>query len=243
MIYIFDVIEFQVLAGAKGLDEYYGFQQEKEYKPEDVYYAVYQMTKDGVFKRDEEGLVIQPPVSHYIRTICESEDVTVIDRGQFKLPRRCVYYRSGELPVDEEASRFVSIENSLADMEKVCLTGMDPEDFFQELSDLNFMPQQRLTREMGDYDFDGYWQEHISPELWELLMNGLEVETDDLLKESQIHAAYSRRDKRSGELKERLILIDAPVEYGLVCQQADGAVQIDQYEETRLKALLDDWWR
>lgn len=243
MIYIFDVIEFQVLAGAKGLDEYYGFQQETEYKPEDVYYAVYQMTKDGVFKRDEEGLVIQPPVSQYIRTICESEDVTVIDRGQFELPRRCVYYRSGELPVDEEPSRFVSIENSLADMAKVCLTGMNPEDFFQELSDLNFMPQQRMTQEMGDYDFDGYWQEHMPPELWELLMQGLEAETDDLLQKPLIHSVYSRRDKRSGELRERLIVIDAPLEYGLVCQQAGGMVQISRYEEKILKALLDDWWR
>ena len=243
MIYLFDLLEFQVLAAAKGMNAYYGFPLEEDHRPEDIRYAVYQMARDGILRQDDRGMVIQQPYADLIGTIGEAETVTVMDRGQYQLPRRCVYAAGSQMTV---------MESSTTDPAKLCLSGMTVEALFQDLEDLCMLPEARLTAELGEYDLEHYWQAHIRPELWNRLMREGEPESDAdsgearLLDSADIYAVYSLRDKTSGQLFERLILIDTPMEYGMVRQyggKTPATVTIEPYNRSRMEEILKNWWR
>lgn len=237
MIHIFDMIEFQVLAAAKGMDAIYGFMTEEMPEREQAYMAVYQMTRDGILKQDREGLVIQPPISAYMDVICGSPRTVVIDRGQYQLPRQCIYQDS------KEQGRYVCLENSLVDRETLCLTGMSWEELRRQMEDLNQLPAPRLEQEAGDYEFEEYWETHMPDTLRALLLEGLTAETEALLTQEPVHTVFSLREKASGTLEERMIVVEFPLEYCLVYQGADGASRREAYRPEAVVAIWETWWR
>lgn len=235
MTYIFDVLEFQVLAAARGMESYYGFPPETRRGKEDIFFAVYQMTHDEILKKDEAGLVIQPPISGYMDTICQSPDVLVIDRGNYHLPRQCVYTGLSDI--------CVCVENSPVNMEKICLSGMTHEEFLLQLMDLGQIPEPHLKEDIGEYDFYEYWITHTPETLHQMLMRGIFVETEELLEHEMIHSVFSKRNKSSGEIQDRMILIDYPLELCMVIQDCKGGVHAERYDRNNAMAILDTWWR
>lgn len=227
VVQILDLLEFQVLAAAKGLDSYYGFSQEEQNPDQDqVYYAVYQLTKSGILVQIGDRLEIQPPVSDYMNCILKSPNLLVADTGGFRLPRQCFYRHEG---------RITAVENSITDKGRVCMWGMDDEEFIRQLSDLNQLPAPRITEDIGFFDFGTYCREQTEPELARLLDGGLETETSLLLESGQVHTAFSLRDKGDGQLQRRLLLLDMPMEYGMAVQDGEGT----RYMQYTIKTAAD----
>lgn len=232
VVQILDLLEFQVLAAARGIDAYYGFAQEKQdWDQEQVYFAVYQLTKSGILVRNGKRLEIQPPVSDYINCMIKSPCLLVADTGGFGLPRQCFYRHDGMV---------AALENSTTDRGRICMWGMDEEEFIRHLSDLNQLPEARIKEDIGYFDFLGYWREHIEQELWELLETGLEADTSRLLECGQVHTAFSLRDKGDGRLLKRLLILDTPMEYCMATQEQKQNRYV-QYTLKKAAETLAEW--
>lgn len=233
MIYILDLLEFQVLAAARKMEAYYGFAREEPARQE-VYYTVYQMVRSGILKQEGEELVIQPPFSGFIVGIASSQGVLVADRGQYVLPRQCVYFADGQ---------YVCVENCRQEESGVSLCGMGETEFFQQLEELDQLPEPRLKGEIGTYDFAGYWQGHIQEELQEKLEAGFRAETEEYLGYGQVHSVFTMRDKVSGEIFQRMLLLNLPLEYCMVLQDIQGQVSLEPYTRKKAWEVLKSWWR
>lgn len=264
MIYIFDLPEFQVLAAAKGMERYYGFPAVGEMSKEQVFFSVYQLTKSGILKQEDDGLVIQPPVARYMDVVSAANLVTVADSGQYRLPRQCIYVcssmpgdelsngePSGGEPSDRDLSgmeisatdkRYICLENSRTDPGSICLSGLEEEELFLQLQDLGQLPPEHLTEDIGTYDFDGYWDSHMPPELWERLKEGLELETEELLETEPVHSVFTLRNKECGQMRARMVLLDFALEYCMVLQTPDG-MQLCRYNREEVRRILEIWWR
>ena len=233
MIDIFDLLEFQVLAAARGIEDYYGFTTGEEAASEDVYYTVYQMTRSGILKQEGEALVIQPPASCLMDEIAAAAYVLVIDQGQYELPRQCIYHSRGP---------YVCLESCSTDPSKISLYGMDWESFILQLKDLYQLPPPDLTEEVGDYDFAGYWEDHIPKGLKRLLEAGCQAEIEDFLDCPQIYSVFTLRDKINGKIFKRMVLLDLALEFCMALQE-DGAVSLERYPPERAEKVLEAWWR
>ncbi|MGL5436042.1 MAG: hypothetical protein ACRDBO_11665 [Lachnospiraceae bacterium] len=232
MIYLFDIREFQVLAAAKGVMKYYGYSSDIELKKEDIYFAVYQMAKSGLLKPRDGELVLQQPVSVYMQCICNSPGVLVIDRGRYQLPSQCIYCCNGLV---------VCLENSFAEPETLCLSGLKNEEWIQQLSDLNQLPEEQLQEDLGSFDYLGYWKSSIRADLWELLQQSIQTETEVLVVCEQLYSAFSTRNKDTGELYARMLIVALPLEYCIVLQKRDQENRYELYKKEYAIAQLKRW--
>lgn len=235
-IEVFDLLEFQIMAAARQMKCYYGFPADHEPQPEEVRYAVYQMTRRGVFRQEGEDLVMQEPVSGYMNAIAASKSLMIIDRGGYTLPRQCIYHEEGQ-------NRYICLENSSTAVDQIGLSALDEDELFCQMEDLNQLPDQRSADELGEQDLLLYWERHQPDFLQILLDRGLAAETEELLKQQQIHTVFSDRDKRTGALLERLVILNLPLGYGQLIQRAGGNAKLQVYEQESTKAVLKDWWR
>ncbi len=231
VVQILDLLEFQVLAAAKGINSYYGFSQEKDWDQDQVYFAVYQLTRSGILRQMGEKLMIQPPVSEYMNCIARSACLLVADTGGFRLPRQCFYRDEGLV---------TAVENSTTDKGRICMWGMDEEEFIRHLSDLNQLPEARIKEDIGYFDFGSYWKAHMETELRELLETGFEADTSLLLESDQVHTVFSLRDKGDGRLLRRLLLLDMPMEYCMAVQDGQGTRYL-QYTFKKAAEMLAQW--
>lgn len=235
MIYILDLLEFQVLAAARNMDVYYGFFREEAAR-EEIYYTVYQMVRSGVLKQEKEELLIQPPFSDFMDRIAGSPGVLVADRGQYVLPRQCIYFAEGQ---------YVCVENCRQEKSEVSLCGMTEEDLFAQLQELNQLPSPRLTQDLGSFDYAGYWDSHISEELKEKLLSGCQEETEEYLKCEQVHSVFTMRDKKNGKIYRRMILLDLALEYCMILQDVKSGKSLsrERYTQENAWELLKSWWQ
>ncbi len=235
MIYILDLLEFQVLAAARKMEAYYGFAREEPARQE-VYYTVYQMVRSGILKKEGDGLVIQQPFSGFIGRIASSPGVLVADRGQYALPRQCVYFADGQ---------YVCVENCRQEGSGVSLCAMGEEEFLLQLQELNQLPKPRLDEKIGAYDFAGYWKGHIQEELWETLQSGVREETEEYLGYGQVHSVFTMRDKVSGAISRRMVLVGLPLEYCMALQdiQKPGEASLEPYTREKAWEVLKSWWK
>ena len=240
MIYVFDLMEFQVLAAARNVDMYYGFPGESEAAQQEVSFAVYQLTRSGILKQQGEELIIQEPIAGYMGGIALAGTVMVIDRGEFALPRQCVYYEPGK---DGHSGRYLCLENSSTDSGRICLSVLDESVFFEQMEDLNQLPVPHLSGDMGEYDFETYWNIHMDRELREMLQAGFNVDTEQLLSQKQVNTVFSCRDKKDGRLYHRMALLDFPMEYCMVVQEYASVVKMERYSRETAGAILKTWWR
>ena len=236
-------MEYHVLAAARGAERYYGYPMDTGGQRLAARYAVYQMTRDGILVDEGDGLRIQQPFSHYMDIICTSSDLVVIDRGGDTLPRQCIYHGPAGHIGKDAGGTYVCLEESQVDEGKVCLSGMDQDGLCQQMEDLGQLPLPRLEEGIGTYDYETYWRGHMPGGLWELLEAGCEVETDVLLKEPLVYLIASLRDAHTGELKERILLLDSPLEYCLLHQYPGGALGPRPYERGAVLEILRTWWR
>ncbi len=239
MIYIFDLLEFQVLAASKGIDTYYGFPAAEGEAEPLIGYAVYNLVKLGILKQEEDGLVLQPPVSAYMDEIARAGHVMVIDSGQYRLPRQCVYRGQGCKGLKP---LYVCLENSAVDTSAVCLFSYDEAEFFRQLEDMEQLPAQRLHGEIGPYDFDCYWEEHIPEELWKLLTGDFDAGTEALLESGLVQTVFCLCDKASGRREKLLFLLDFPLEYCMVSRDRERLL-LERYERKKAERILKEWWR
>ena len=236
-IEVFDLLEFQIMAAARQMKSYYGFPGDHEPQPEEVRYAVYQMARRGVLKQEGADMVIQEPVSGYMNDIARARKLIIADRGGYVLPRQCIYY-------NEENDRYICLENSNTASGQVCLSGLKEEDLFAQMDDLNQLPaNQQQESDFSEEDLLLYWERHIQAPFQALLNQGLYVETEELLNQELVHTVFADRDKKTGELNRRMIILDLPLECGQVIQEADGSVQLQPYDREAAAGLLKDWWR
>ncbi|GEM_PF-4616802 len=232
MIYLFSIQEFQVLAAAKGLSSYYGFPAAAEIRQEDIYLSVYQMARAGILKPDQQHLVIQPPVSEYMDCIRSSPEVLVIDRGQYRLPSQCVY---------QSSSLIVSLEHSTTEPGTLCMTGMSDSEWIEQLTALNMLPEANLKEDLGNFDYMEYWQQHISPELQELLVQESRCDSSLLLACEQVYSVFSFRNKENGNMRSRFIILSLPLEYCVVRQQDGQENCFELYKKELIEDYLSEW--
>lgn len=260
MIYVFDLMEFQVLAAAKGIEEYYGFPAAVESDREQVFFAVYQLMKSGILKQEDGGLAIQPQVSRFMGQIAGARDVMVIDRGQYLLPRQCVYGsgpgageagsegtpEDGRVPgaggFPDNGSRYVCLENSRTNVGAVCLGELTEAELFVQMQDLGQLPGPLLNGDIGAYDFDAYWDSHMPAPLWEKLAEGTGAETEALLEEELVHSVFTLRDNRGGRIKKRMVILGFPLEYCMVLE-GPGGISLSRYMQGAAERILKTWWR
>lgn len=236
MIYLFDLLEFQVLAASRDMEVYYGFNPGKQASPQEIYYAVYQLASSKILLQKEDGLNVQPPVSKYMDVVARSCGLLVIDRGGYAVPRQCVY---------RDSNQIVCLESCSTDAEKICLSGLTEEEFFAQLQDLEQLPQARLTGDEEDYDFQEYERRHLDEELLKKLDQGTGIPTEELLEYKTVHSIFTWRDKLYGKICRRMILLDLALEYVLVLEEegqecASGFVR---YTPSAAEAVLKEWWR
>ena len=138
---------------------------------------------------------------------------------------------------------FVCLEESQVDEGKVCLSGMDWDMLCRQMEDLGQLPPPRLKEGIGAYDYEAYWRGHMPGAFWERLEAGCAVETDALLEEPLVHTIFSLRDMRTGELKERMLLLDSALEYCLLHQQPGRGAEPVPYSRKAVLERLKTWWR
>lgn len=239
MIQILNILEFQVLAAAKGIQAYYGFPGKKETAREEISFAVYQLARAGILKQQGGELIIQEPTAGYMELLASARGLIVLDRGQYRLPRQCIYSsrdRSGK-------ERYLCLENSSTDADRLCLSALEEEELELQMEDLGQLPDPRLEEGLGDYDFESYWNRQLPEGLWNLLAEGLKTETEQLLGMEQVHSVFSHREKHSGRLLGRLILLDFPLEYCLVIQEGGANAELMVYSRKQALEYLKRWWR
>ncbi len=234
MIYILDLLEFQVLAAARNMDSYYGFASEKEPAREEVYYTVYQMARSGILKQEQKELVIQPPYSEFLDEVARASSVLVIDRGGYVLPRQCIYFGG---------KGYVCLENCDTDQDRVSLCRMDEEEFFVQMTELEQLPSPHLKGEIGQYDFVGYWEAHIDKELRDRLSETGKENTEEYLEYGQVHSVFTMRQKETGQVSKRMILVELPLEYCMVLQKAGQPSSMEPYTREKAWEILKTWWR
>lgn len=236
MIEIFDLLEFQIMIAARQMKSYYGFSADHEPKPEEVYYAVYQMAHRGILKKQGQDLVIQEPVASYMNGIMNARNLLIVDRGSYVLPRQSIYY-------DEKEERYICIENSNTAQNQVCLSGWKEEEFFCQMKDLNQLPDEKQKEDLVEKDILLYWKNHMTEDMQNLINQNLNMQTEDLLEQKQIHTVFSDIDKKNGKLKRRMILLDLSFEYGMLIQETDKNVELNVYSREKALAILKNWWR
>ena len=234
MIYILDLLEFQVLASARNMDSYYGFAREKAAAREEVYYTIYQMTRSGILKQEKGELVIQPPFSGFFDEIKKSSCVLVIDRGGYVLPRQCIYFGGGQ---------YLCIEYCSTDQDRISMCGMEEEEFFLQLTELNQLPEPRLTQETGSYNFTEYWESHLQEELREIASQGEGQEREEYPEWSQVHSVFTLRDKETGRILARMILAELPLEYCMILKKPGEPAVREPYIREKAWEILKAWWR
>lgn len=244
MIRILDLLEFHILAAAKGMERYYGFPSEMDEDENSVYLAVYRLAKAGILSRAGEELLICPEISSLLDGIAEADHVMVIDRAEHRVPRQCVYRLLG---APGGQGTYVCLESSNTDPDSVCLSTLEEAELFRQMRDLSQLPEPLLAEDIGDYDFDGYWDSHMPPGLWEKLDSGILEETEDLLEEEEgsfeeVHTVFTLRDKRDGQMKRRMVLLGFPLEFCMVVQTPDGTKRYRYDMETAFH-ILTAWWR
>lgn len=246
MIQILDLLEFHILAAAKGMERYYGFPSGAGDDEESICLAVYQLAKAGVLSREGAELRICPELSALLDAINGADTVMVIDRGGHRVPRQCVYRFPGDL-VEDGQERYVCLESSNTDADSVCLSSLDESELFRQLQDLIQLPEELLPGDIGDYDFDGYWDSHMPSGLWEKLDRGILKETKDLLEDAEgsiraVHSVFTLRDKRDGQIRKRMVLLEFPLEFCMAVQTPDGTKRYRYDMETAFH-ILKAWWR
>lgn len=236
MIEIFDLLEFQILAAARQMKSYYGFQAENEPRLDEVCFAVYQLTRRGILKQQGEELLIQEPIAGYMSGIAAAHSLIVIDRGQYKLPRQCVYY-------DERKNVYLCLENSSTDKERICLSKLTEYEMFLQLEDLEQLPACYQREDREKENIFAYWHRMMPARLKVFLENGLKTETESLLEQEYVHTIFSKRERKTGNIMSRMILLSFPVGYCQVLQNGNNSVQIKSYEQKNAEKLLKKWWR
>lgn len=234
MIYVLDILEFQVLAAACGMETYYGVPVIEEYQNQDLYMAVHQMVKDGLLKKEEDRLTVQPPIADYLKSIMRSRNMMIFTNAAGFCTRRCLY---------PSETGVICIENSSTDTDKLFLYHIPLGELQGELEDARLLPEKKLPEDIGDYDFKAYWDQHLQTELWELLAQGWSTASETLLESENVYEVVSVNDRVSGEPMLRLILIDLPLEYLVVKQTAKSSLQMEQYNKEVLLDTIENWWR
>lgn len=239
MIRVLNILEFQVLAAAKNIQSYYGFPTEQRTSAEKIPFAVYQLARAGILKQQGEELIIQEPIAGYMELLARARGLIVLDRGQYRLPRQCIYCswnQSGE-------EKYLCLENSSTDADRICLSALNEQELELQMQDLEQLPQPHLIEELGEYDFENYWNRQLKEELWQLLVKGLEADTGELLGCAQVHTIFSHREKCSGKLIGRLVLLNFPLEYALVLQEGAVNTELMVYSREKAMGYLKRWWR
>lgn len=239
MISVLNILEFQVLAAAKNIQSYYGFPAEKGATEEEIRFAVYQLARAGILKQQGEELRIQDPMAGYMELLARARGLIVLDRGQYRLPRQCIYCSRNQ----NGEERYLCLENSSTDADRLCLSALDEHELELQMEDLGQLPKPHLTEGLGDYDFESYWNRQLPEKLWKLLAEGLETETEQLLGMEQVHSVFSHREKHSGRLLRRLVLLDFPLEYCLVLQKGGANAELMVYNREQALGYLKKWWR
>ena len=240
MIYILELAEFEILAAAKGMTSYYGFPPAEEYDSRQGSYAVHRMLQNGILKQEQDSLVIQQPITSYMDRIVRADRLLVIDRGQCQQPRQCIYYMEGSPENDAEAC--ICMENSAVDKSRVFLSAMSVEELFCQMQDLGQMPVPHLKEELGELDFSGQWEKYLPDTLTEKLNQGLLADSEELVGETGVHVIVTLRNKEDGNMSKRMLLVDSPLEYGMLLQTA-GGTEWKRYEPEHLMKIIRKWWR
>lgn len=236
MIEIFDLLEFQIMAAARQMKSYYGFPTDHEPKPEELRYTVYQMMRRGLLKQQGQDLVIQEPAAGYINGIVNAKNVLVVDRGGYILPRQCIYYNA-------DKDNYICMENSNTAWNQVCLSELNEQELFCQMEDLNQLPDEKQEENFEQEDLILYWNIHMPEVLLDLMKQGLNVKTEQLLNQKEVYTVFSDRNKITGVLKHRMIILDLFGEYGMVVQEAGLEECVEIYSRKRALEFLKNWWR
>lgn len=234
MMIILELLELQILAAARGREHYYGLSAGREYRQSEIYYAVHQMLQSGILKKNGDGLEIQQPLSRYLDWMEEGRRVLVIDRSGGLYPRQCLYAAK---------EGCLCLECSTTDEARVFLYELGNDELSGELGESGQLPRRKVTEDIGIFDFEDYQKQHTDPEIRSVLQQGCEAGTEALLEHRQVYGCFSLHDKSTGELLERLILLDLPLEYGMVLQERGGEVRFAPYQREQALEIINSWWR
>lgn len=234
MMMILDLLEFQILAAAKGMESYYGISEGKSYRQEEIYYAVHQMLQTGILQKEEDCLKVQPPLSRYLDWMEKGTRVLVIERRPGAYPRQCLY---------GTPSGFLCLECSTTDRDRVLLYEIRGEELAEELGNAGQLPEEKLKKDIGSYDFDCYWEQHMDGSVREMLQKSEETGTKSFWECPQAYSIFSLHEKTTGELQKRLILWELPLEYCMVLWEMGGELRFQRYEREKARKIIDSWWR
>ncbi|MFR5633997.1 MAG: hypothetical protein ACLUFH_13580 [Monoglobales bacterium] len=223
MIHIFDLLEFQVLAAASGMEQYYGFScfGHSETEAEEIVYAVYRLLQDGILKQEGQDLVIQPPIRELLNTVRNSRMVVTVDPGAANAqePGQCLYWDKGKIVCAEEKYR---------EKGKIGFSLISEDELKCQMKELGHLPEKKLTEDMGAFSMDEYWKK-IPENLSWLLSLGLSAETESLQDQERIHSLFSLREKESGTVRMRILVLDFAMEYAMVIQREGQPGEIQNY--------------
>ncbi len=234
MMHILELLEFQILAAARGMEQYYGFLSEQEWQKEDVYYAVHQMVQSGILKQAESHLEVQPPLSRYLDWMETGKQVLVVDAKESPCPRQCLY---------ETDVGCLCLERSATDQDKVFLYEIGSSQLEEEWECTGQLPREKITEDIGNFDFMAYWEQHLSGETRNAMEKGFQADAEELLGCSQVYGIFSLHDKVTGELGKRLILLDMPMEYCMVVQSWGEDSHWMRYSKAQAMEEINVWWR
>ena len=234
MMIILDLLEFQILAAAKGMESYYGISEGKSYRQEEIYYAAHQMLQAGILQKEEDCLKVQSPLSRYLDWMQKGKCVLVIERRPGAYPRQCLYGTS---------SGFLCLECSTTDKDRVFLYEIRKEELSEELGNAGQLPEEKLTKDIGSYDFDCYWEQHMDGSVREMLQKSEETGTKVFWECPQAYGIFSLHDKATGELQNRMVLWELPLEYCMVLWEMGGELRFQRYEREMARKIIDSWWR
>ena len=223
MIHIFDLLEFQVLAAASGLEQYYGFScfDHSETTAEEIIYAIYSLIQDGILKQEGQELVIQPPIRELLDTVRNSRMVVTVDPGAANAeePGQCLYWDRERIACAEEKQR---------EQGKIGLSLISEEELKCQMREMGYLPEEKLTEDMGYFALDEYWKK-IPENLSWLLSLGLSTETEILQNQERVCSLFSLREKESGAIRLRILVLDFTMEYAMVIQREGQPGEIQKY--------------
>ena len=119
----------------------------------------------------------------------------------------------------------------------------DPEKLSEELGNAGQLPEEKLTKDIGSYDFDCYWEQHMDGSVREMLQKSEETGTKSFWECPQAYSVFSLHEKTTGELQKRLILWELPLEYCMVLWEMGGELRFQRYEREKARKIIDSWWR
>lgn len=234
MMMILELLEFQILAAARGMESYYGVSGDRCYRQEEICYAVHQMLRSGILQKKEDYLEVQPPLSRYLDRMEEGKRVLVIERRPGAYPRQCLYGTS---------SGFLCLECSTTDKDRVFLYEIRGNELAEEFASAGQLPEEKLTREIGAYDFDRYWEQHMDESVRAMLQESQETGTKGIWECQQVYAVFSLHEKTTGDLLKRLILWELPLEYCMMLWEKGGELCLRRYEREQAMKTVNSWWR